>query len=222
MGLEKKKQASLCKFADTDNAVAINKVGFCYRSNGIGKDEHKAFEFYQKSADMGNVEGTHMIEEGFNLTENIMFDTVNYRHLGTLETLMILTSQTQQNQRGLMFREQRLLDVYVYDYLKRNRATKTAIAYLKECDILQSFIINESSYVDTTSLPDVDVPTQASEGFLYEWWTVFWDIYSAKLNHSGTVDMHNYVDQDQQSLDQQQRRLLNIYVYDYLKHSEAI
>ncbi|CAG8820808.1 19921_t:CDS:2, partial [Gigaspora rosea] len=102
---------------------------------------------------------------------NIMFDTVNYRHLGPLDTYDI-DLRTQQNQRGLMFREQGLLNVYVYDYLKRNRATKTAIAYLKEV---------------LTSISRV------------------WDIYSAKLNHSGTVDMHNYVDQDQQSLDQQQR-----------------
>ncbi|CAG8794225.1 22421_t:CDS:2, partial [Dentiscutata erythropus] len=109
------------------------------------------------------------IEEGFNLMQNIMFDTVNYRHLGPL---------------------------YTYDIDLSNEAkSERPNAFLNECDF-QSNIINESPY-----------------------WTVFWDIYSANLNHSGTVDIHSYVDQDQQSLDQQQRRLLNGDFRNYMKNN---
>ncbi|KAF0544221.1 calmodulin-dependent protein kinase [Gigaspora margarita] len=44
------------------DAAAISGLGFCYQ-NGIGveKDGQKAFEYYQKSANMGNSEGTRMV-----------------------------------------------------------------------------------------------------------------------------------------------------------------
>ncbi|CAG8532404.1 1840_t:CDS:2 [Dentiscutata heterogama] len=109
--------------------------------------------------------------------------------------------QVDQNQRNGMHikREQRLLNAYVYDFLKRSGAIETAKAYLREGDF-QGVVKNDgtansingnggsSSDNDNTSLPDVDVPVQAPEGFLYEWWTVFWDIYSAKLNRPGTTE----------------------------------
>ncbi|CAG8825204.1 12332_t:CDS:2, partial [Gigaspora rosea] len=109
---------------------------------------------------------------------------------------------------------QRLLNAYVYDFLKRSGAIETAKAYLREGDF-QSVVKNDgttnsingtggsSSDNDNTSLPDVDVPVQAPEGFLYEWWTVFWDIYSAKLNRPGTADAQRYV------VDQQMRNNRN-------------
>ncbi|CAG8681500.1 3191_t:CDS:2, partial [Cetraspora pellucida] len=126
------------------------------------------------------------------------------------QQLLSAHSQVDQNQRNGMHikREQKLLNAYVYDFLKRSGATETAKAYLREGDF-QSCVRNDgtansingssSSDNDNTSLPDVDVPVQAPEGFLYEWWTVFWDIYSAKLNRPGTADAHRYV------VDQQMR-----------------
>ncbi|CAG8542471.1 35287_t:CDS:2, partial [Racocetra persica] len=130
------------------------------------------------------------------------------------QQLLSAHSQVDQNQRNGMHikREQRLLNAYVYDFLKRSGATETAKAYLREGDF-QNCVKNDgtvnsingssSSDNDNTPLPDVDVPVQAPEGFLYEWWTVFWDIYSAKLNRPGTADAHRYV------VDQQMRNSRN-------------
>ncbi|RIB21603.1 hypothetical protein C2G38_2034257 [Gigaspora rosea] len=130
------------------------------------------------------------------------------------QQLLSAHPQVDQNQRNGMHikrQEQRLLNAYVYDFLKRSGAIETAKAYLREGDF-QSVVKNDgttnsingtggsSSDNDNTSLPDVDVPVQAPEGFLYEWWTVFWDIYSAKLNRPGTADAQRYVvDQNMQN-----------------------
>ncbi|CAG8551591.1 34804_t:CDS:10 [Gigaspora margarita] len=133
------------------------------------------------------------------------------------QQLLSAHPQVDQNQRNGMHikrQEQRLLNAYVYDFLKRSGAIETAKAYLREGDF-QSVVKNDgttnsingtggsSSDNDNTSLPDVDVPVQAPEGFLYEWWTVFWDIYSAKLNRPGTADAQRYV------VDQQMRNNRN-------------
>ncbi|CAJ0827369.1 5625_t:CDS:2 [Entrophospora sp. SA101] len=87
--------------------------------------------------------------------------------------------------------EQRILFVYIYDFLKKNGATETAKVYLSEVDITKHYKpvdgANGSSAADndSNSLPDVELPVNAPEGFLYEWWNVFWDIYSAKVKQNG-------------------------------------
>jgi hypothetical protein len=56
-------------------------------------------------------------------------------------------------------------DKYVYDYLVKRSCTEAAKAFAKE------------SGLDVAQL---HIPVSTHQGFLYEWWTVFWDIYSAK------------------------------------------
>jgi hypothetical protein len=109
-------------------------------------------------------------------------------------------SQADQNQRnGLKQREQSLFNSYVYDFLKRSGATETARTYLREGEDIKlknngANSINGNGTTDNDAqLPDAEVPVQAPEGFLYEWWTVFWDIYSAKLNRPGTMEAQRYV-----------------------------
>ncbi|CAI2184447.1 3138_t:CDS:10 [Funneliformis geosporum] len=111
-------------------------------------------------------------------------------------------SQADQIQRNGMHKqqEQKLLNSYVYDFLKRSGATETARAYLREgrADIKLkndgSDSINGSSSsssdnnMNSILLPDADVPVEAPEGFLYEWWNVFWDVFSAKSQRVGTSD----------------------------------
>ncbi|CAG8512922.1 14774_t:CDS:10 [Funneliformis caledonium] len=111
-------------------------------------------------------------------------------------------SQADQIQRNGMHKQQEqcLLNSYVYDFLKRSGATETARAYLREGrgdiklknDGTDSINGSSSSSSDNNMnallLPDADVPVQAPEGFLYEWWNVFWDIYSAKTQRAGTSE----------------------------------
>nr|CAG8436734.1 10142_t:CDS:2 [Entrophospora candida]CAG8458675.1 7423_t:CDS:2 [Entrophospora candida] len=103
--------------------------------------------------------------------------------------------------------EQRILFVYIYDFLKKNGATETAKVYLSEVDITKHYKpvdgANGSSAADndSNSLPDVELPVNAPEGFLYEWWNVFWDIYSAKVKQNGgTGEARSYIEQ-QMSVD---------------------
>ncbi|CAG8612950.1 12265_t:CDS:10, partial [Acaulospora morrowiae] len=114
-------------------------------------------------------------------------------------------SQVESNQRNDM--QPKLFNAYVYDFLKRSGARETARVYLKEADI-QGFIKNDNTNLingggnsgsdNDADLPNVEVPIKAPEGFLYEWWTVFWDIYSAKLNRPGSENARRYIEQQQQ------------------------
>ncbi|XP_019450127.1 PREDICTED: transcriptional corepressor LEUNIG_HOMOLOG-like isoform X2 [Lupinus angustifolius] len=58
----------------------------------------------------------------------------------------------------------KMLDVYIHDYLLRNKLHKSANAFKTE-----------------SKLPDRTPPIENTpQGFLYEWWFVYWDIYLAK------------------------------------------
>jgi hypothetical protein len=125
-------------------------------------------------------------------------------HLQQNQHFLSTHSQADQNQRnGMKQREQALFNSYVYDFLKRSGAQETARTYLREGgeniklkNDGNSINGNANSSSDSDGnapLPEADVPVQAPEGFLYEWWTVFWDIYSAKLNRPGTMEAQRYV-----------------------------
>ena len=44
------------------------------------------------------------------------------------------------------------------------------------------------------SLPRPLVQLGSTEGFLYEWWTVFWDVFRAKGDRAGSQAARNYVE----------------------------
>ncbi|KAK9670861.1 hypothetical protein K7432_017342 [Basidiobolus ranarum] len=72
----------------------------------------------------------------------------------------------------------KMLNIYIYDYcLKRNWNT-AAQAFLNEAQVAR----------------DSQVPIDSPNGFLYEWWAVFWDIFSAKTNKSGSKDAQAFVE----------------------------
>ena len=58
------------------------------------------------------------------------------------------------------------LDVYVHDYLKKRNMNETAAHFARESSVDQ----------------DGRVPIDICHGFLYEWWTVFWDFYNARAS----------------------------------------
>ncbi|CAG8448649.1 13564_t:CDS:2 [Ambispora leptoticha] len=72
-----------------------------------------------------------------------------------------------------------LLNAYIYDFLKKQ------------------------GHIETP------VPVQAPDGFLYEWWTVFWDVYSAKLGRPGnhTIEAQRYVEQQNRTKQNRMRIL---------------
>jgi hypothetical protein len=52
----------------------------------------------------------------------------------------------------------------------------------------------------SAALPYVKVPIDAPGGFLYEWWVIFWDIFTAKSNRSTNRDAIAYVEAQQVKL----------------------
>lgn len=59
----------------------------------------------------------------------------------------------------------RMLHVYIYDFLKKKQYNQTA----------NQFLLETCLPLDTTRVP-IDI----QEGFLIEWWTVFWEIFSTR------------------------------------------
>ncbi|KAH1228746.1 Transcriptional corepressor LEUNIG-like [Glycine max] len=91
----------------------------------------------------------------------------------------------------------KMLDVYIYDYLVKKKLHNTAKAFMTEGKVS----------------PD-PVAIDAPGGFLFEWWSVFWDIFIARTNekHSETAAAYLEAQQikakEQQQLQMQQLQLM--------------
>jgi hypothetical protein len=75
------------------------------------------------------------------------------------------------------------LNAYILDYLRRNNLMQTAEMFEKEANISHDAVL-------------VNTP----HGFLYEWWTVFWDVFSARTTKQGTPHARAYVEVQKQKL----------------------
>ncbi|KAK9824419.1 hypothetical protein WJX72_010138 [[Myrmecia] bisecta] len=91
-----------------------------------------------------------------------------------------------------------MLDVYILDYLKKRGLHASVSAFTKEVNI-----------------PNRALAIDAPSGFLFEWWSVFWDIFMARSTPSYSEAATNYVDTQkmraaQQSLQMQQLQVQHI------------
>ncbi|XP_020094032.1 transcriptional corepressor LEUNIG_HOMOLOG-like isoform X2 [Ananas comosus] len=92
----------------------------------------------------------------------------------------------------------KMLDVYIYDYLLKRNLQATAKSFMAEGKV-------------ATDPVAIDAPG----GFLFEWWSVFWDIFIARTNgkHSEVASAYLEVQQlktrEQQQLQMQQLQLMN-------------
>ncbi|WJX95711.1 hypothetical protein P8452_76996 [Trifolium repens] len=69
----------------------------------------------------------------------------------------------------------KMLDAYIYDYLMKRELYETAKAF------------HDEGAVET------DVVIDAPGGFLYEWWTVFWELFMAKQGLSNSEPALSYL-----------------------------
>ncbi|ORX63837.1 hypothetical protein K493DRAFT_11972 [Basidiobolus meristosporus CBS 931.73] len=72
----------------------------------------------------------------------------------------------------------KMLNIYIYDYCLKRNWNGAAQAFLEEAQVA----------------PDSQVPIDSPHGFLYEWWVVFWDIFSARTNKTGSKDAQSFVE----------------------------
>ncbi|KAB2602111.1 transcriptional corepressor LEUNIG-like [Pyrus ussuriensis x Pyrus communis] len=85
----------------------------------------------------------------------------------------------------------KMLDVYIHDYLLKRKLLASANAFMTEGKV-------------ATDPVAIDAPG----GFLFEWWSVFWDIFIARTNEKHSEAAAAYIEQvkarEQQQLQMQQ------------------
>ncbi|CAN8247716.1 unnamed protein product [Cochlearia groenlandica] len=81
----------------------------------------------------------------------------------------------------------KMLDVYIYDYLTKKKLLNTAKSFMTEGKVS----------------PD-PVAIDAPGGFLFEWWSVFWDIFIARTNEKHSDSAAAYIEAQQSKAKEQQ------------------
>ncbi|KAG0474651.1 hypothetical protein HPP92_014337 [Vanilla planifolia] len=74
----------------------------------------------------------------------------------------------------------KMLDVYIYDYLLKRNLQTTAKAFMAEGKVASD-----------------PVAIDAPGGFLFEWWSVFWDIFIARTNEKHSEVAAAYIEAQQ-------------------------
>ncbi|KAL3620462.1 hypothetical protein CASFOL_035374 [Castilleja foliolosa] len=91
----------------------------------------------------------------------------------------------------------KMLDVYIHDYLLKRKLHNSAKAFMTEGNV-------------ATDPVAIDAPG----GFLFEWWSVFWDIFIARTNEKHSepaaayIETHQIKAREQQQLQMQQLQLM--------------
>lgn len=85
--------------------------------------------------------------------------------------------------------DKELLNAYIYDYLLKHNMHDSARTFGAEAKVVPNV-----KKEDDKDLPKPLIPIDAPQGFLYEWWALFWDIYSARGSKGGgSVPAQQYV-----------------------------
>lgn len=111
-----------------------------------------------------------------------------------------------------------LLNAYIYDFLIKSRLPQTARIFVNEADVPTSQNSSSSSnspgdgqaphiqFQKDNNLPQLSMAMDAPQGFLFEWWLVFWDVFQAK-NNRGSSQMAMQYYQLQMMKQRQQQEL---------------
>ncbi|XP_029123207.1 transcriptional corepressor LEUNIG_HOMOLOG isoform X3 [Elaeis guineensis] len=83
----------------------------------------------------------------------------------------------------------KMLDVYIYDYLVKRNLQTTAKAFMAEGKVAAD-----------------PVAIDAPGGFLFEWWSVFWDIFIARTNEKHSEVAAAYIEAQQMKAREQQQQ----------------
>ncbi|XP_023639635.1 transcriptional corepressor LEUNIG_HOMOLOG isoform X2 [Capsella rubella] len=84
----------------------------------------------------------------------------------------------------------KMLDVYIYDYLVKKKLHNTAKSFMTEGKVS----------------PD-PVAIDAPGGFLFEWWSVFWDIFIARTNEKHSEAAAAYIEAQHGKAKEQQLQI---------------
>ncbi|KAF8075199.1 hypothetical protein FPV67DRAFT_620427 [Lyophyllum atratum] len=96
--------------------------------------------------------------------------------------------QTDNSPQSLSWEGEKMFNIYIYDYCFKRGFRKTARELMSEADIA----------------PDSTPPINARQGLLFEWWSVFWVLFTAKANGSGPDEAMLYTQHQANQLLQRQ------------------
>jgi hypothetical protein len=86
-----------------------------------------------------------------------------------------------------------LLNAYVYDFLIKSSLPQTAQSFMKEADVPKgpptSKIVKRPPQKELLPLA---ISLDAPQGFLYEWWQIFWDVFNARTHRGGSDNAQQY------------------------------
>ncbi len=81
--------------------------------------------------------------------------------------------------------------MHILDYLKKRNLHETASSFKQECKVSEkprgescpaASPDSTKPTLSTNASLSVFAAIDAPSGFLFEWWTIFWDIYIARTN----------------------------------------
>jgi hypothetical protein len=80
--------------------------------------------------------------------------------------------------------------LYIFDYCRKRNYQAAALSFYNEV-LLQQTNGNGSldavkPVIEFSAIPPLSIPIDTSEGFLWEWWTVFWDMFKARAGSGGS------------------------------------
>ncbi|WOH01852.1 hypothetical protein DCAR_0521238 [Daucus carota subsp. sativus] len=87
----------------------------------------------------------------------------------------------------------KMLDVYIHDYLLKRKLHASAKAFMTEGKV-------------ATDPVAIDAPG----GFLFEWWSVFWDIFIARTNEKHSEAAASYIETQQSKAREHQQQQLQM------------
>jgi len=60
--------------------------------------------------------------------------------------------------------------------------------------VKKGFENSANAFFAEAMVPEEPVPIDAPGGFLFEWWSVFWDVFSARANKQASKEAMFYVE----------------------------
>ncbi|KAH3688672.1 hypothetical protein WICPIJ_000363 [Wickerhamomyces pijperi] len=98
-----------------------------------------------------------------------------------------------------------LLNAYVYDFLIKSSLPETAQSFIKEADVPTGHPTTKTiKRPPQKDLLPLAISLDAPQGFLYEWWQIFWDVFNARTHRGGSENAQHYY---QLQLARQQREI---------------
>lgn len=94
-------------------------------------------------------------------------------------------NQPQQVERENGFSTKQMLDAYIYDFLSKSSLKNSAAAFCREAGLVGSDGVPRSPSI-------LDEVKDAPQGFIYEWWQIFWDLFNARTHKEGSTVAKEY------------------------------